>query len=552
MLVSLHIQNIGLIDTIKIPFRRGLNVLSGETGAGKSMIIGSLDALLGGEMAKSLKREEDSFIEGVFALEGMSSAIFDCLEELGLPGEPELIISRKVSGGRSVFRCNGQMITKAAVLELRARLLDIHSQREHQSLLQVKNHILMLDRYFAKEITPLLEELRLLDKQRREAEKALAELDMEESARLREVDFLQFEIKEIEEADLKPGEDQSLGQELEVLQNSRQIQEALQAAMEAVAGEYGSHNQVGQAAYGLQRVKDYDERLTSLWEQLLSAEDILHDVARETERYLDTMDGYEERLFEAEERMDVINSLKAKHGNTIEEILAALPQKAERLAFLENIVKNRQRRQQQMAEIDQKMQAKASELTAVRQKAAAQLRREMEERLGALNFNNNQFEVKIERKKQVQADGWDEAVFYISTNKGEALKPLVEIASGGELSRIMLALKGIFAAVDEIPSLIFDEIDTGISGITAGMVGEQMKRLAAGKQIFAISHLPQIVALGDAHYLIYKEEVQNHTHTEIIELDSEARVKELARLLGGKNISKAVEDTAREMLGLTE
>ena len=550
MLVSLHIQNIGLIDNIEIPFRRGLNVLSGETGAGKSMIIGSLDALLGGEMAKSLKREEDSFIEGVFALEGMSPVIFDCLEELGLSGEQELIISRKVSGGRSVFRCNGQMITKAAALELRARLLDIHSQREHQSLLQVKNHILMLDRYFAKEITPLLEELRLLDKQRREAEKALAELNMEESARLREVDFLQFEIKEIEEANLKPGEDQSLEQELEVLQNSRQIQEALQAAMEAVAGEYGSRNQVGQAAYGLQRVKDYDERLMSLWEQLLSAEDILHDVARETERYLDTMDGYEERLFEAEERMDVINSLKAKHGNTIEEILAALPQKAERLAFLEDIVKNRQRRQRQMAEIDQKMQAKAGELTAVRQKAADQLKREMEERLGALNFNNNQFEVKIERKKQVQADGWDEAAFYISTNKGEALKPLVEIASGGELSRIMLALKGIFAAVDEIPSLIFDEIDTGISGITAGMVGEQMKRLAAGKQIFAISHLPQIVALGDAHYLIYKRETQNHTHTEIIELDSEARVKELARLLGGKNISKAVEDTAREMLGL--
>ena len=550
MLVSLHIQNIGLIDNIEIPFRRGLNVLSGETGAGKSMIIGSLDALLGGEMAKSLKREEDSFIEGVFALEGMSPAIFDCLEELGLSGEPELIISRKVSGGRSVFRCNGQMITKAAALELRARLLDIHSQREHQSLLQVKNHILMLDRYFAKEITPLLEELRLLDKQRREAEKVLAELNMEESARLREVDFLQFEIKEIEEANLKPGEDQSLEQELEVLQNSRQIQEALQAAMEAVVGEYGSRNQVGQAAYGLQRVKDYDERLMSLWEQLLSAEDILHDVAREAERYLDTMDGYEERLFEAEERMDVINSLKAKHGNTIEEILAALPQKAERLAFLEDIVKNRQRRQRQMAEIDQKMQAKAGELTAVRQKAADQLKREMEERLGALNFNNNQFEVKIERKKQVQADGWDEAAFYISTNKGEALKPLVEIASGGELSRIMLALKGIFAAVDEIPSLIFDEIDTGISGITAGMVGEQMKRLAAGKQIFAISHLPQIVALGDAHYLIYKRETQNHTHTEIIELDSEARVKELARLLGGKNISKAVEDTAREMLGL--
>lgn len=550
MLVSLHIQNIGLIDNIEIPFRRGLNVLSGETGAGKSMIIGSLDALLGGEMAKSLKREEDSFIEGVFVLEGMSPAIFDCLEKLGLSGEQELIISRKVSGGRSVFRCNGQMITKAAALELRARLLDIHSQREHQSLLQVKNHILMLDRYFAKEITPLLEELRLLDKQRREAEKALAELNMEESARLREVDFLQFEIKEIEEANLKPGEDQSLEQELEVLQNSRQIQEALQAAMEAVVGEYGSRNQVGQAAYGLQRVKDYDERLTSLWEQLLSAEDILHDVARETERYLDTMDGYEERLFEAEERMDVINSLKAKHGNTIEEILAALPQKAERLAFLEDIVKNRQRRQRQMAEIDQKMQAKAGELTTVRRKAADQLKREMEERLGALNFNNNQFEVKIERKKQVQADGWDEAAFYISTNKGEALKPLVEIASGGELSRIMLALKGIFAAVDEIPSLIFDEIDTGISGITAGMVGEQMKRLAAGKQIFAISHLPQIVALGDAHYLIYKRETQNHTHTEIIELDSEARVKELARLLGGKNISKAVEDTAREMLGL--
>ncbi len=550
MLVNLHIQNIGLIDEIKIPFRKGLNILSGETGAGKSMIIGSLDALLGGDMTKSLRKEEDSFIEGVFVLEQAPAAFFDCLEELGLEKEPQLIISRKLSGGRSVFRCNGQMMTKAAILELRARLLDIHSQREHQSLLQVKNHILMLDRYFARETGPFLEELRMLDEQKRKAEKAFAELDMEESARLREIDFLEYEIQEIEEADLKIGEDKALEQELEFLQNSRQIKEALQEVEEAVGGEYGSRNRVAQAAYRLQRVKDYDERLASLWEQLISAEDILHDAARDADRYLDGMDGYEERLFEAEERMNEINSLKAKYGNATEEILAALQKKRERLSFLQEIVENRKKWQQQRVELDRRMQEAADGLTEVRKKAAAALKQEMQKRLARLNFNNNQFEVKFRRKKQVQADGGDEVEFYISTNKGEEAKPLAEIASGGELSRIMLALKGIFATIDDIPSLIFDEIDSGISGITAGMVGEQMKHLAESKQIFAITHLPQIAALGDAHYLIFKEEAEGHMRTRIAELDSEARVKELARLLGGKNISKAVEDTAREMLGL--
>ncbi|RRD95720.1 DNA repair protein RecN [Clostridiales bacterium COT073_COT-073] len=550
MLVNLHIQKIGLIDEIRITFREGLNILTGETGAGKSMIIGSIDALLGGEMGKSLKREEDSFIEGLFILDESDSSFFECLENLGLEKDSELIISRKITGGRSVFRGNGQMLTKAAVLELRSHLFDIHSQREHQSLLQVKNHMLMIDRYFAKEVTPMLMELKELDGERREVEKMLAESEIDESARLRELDFLQFEIDEIEHAALKEGEDDELEQELDILQNSRHIQEALQTVSEAVSGDYGSRSQIAQAAHGLQRIKDYDEKLNSLWEQLLSVEDILHDVAREADRYLDSVDGFEERLFAAEERMDEINSLKAKYGNTIEQIMAAEQEKRERLLFLEQMTQNRAKLLEKRLHIDQKMREAADKLTLIRQKAAAKLEKEMATRLAGLNFNNNEFKVNFTKRKQVSADGQDEIAFYLSTNKGEKLKPLIEIASGGELSRIMLALKGIFAAVDRIPSLIFDEIDSGISGVTAGMVGEQMKLLASQKQIFAITHLPQIAALGDAHYLIYKEEKGNKTKTDIMPLDSEARVKEIARLLGGKNISKAVEDTAREMLEL--
>lgn len=550
MLFSLHIQNVGLIDEIRIAFQEGLNILTGETGAGKSMIIGSIDALLGGDMSKSLKREEDSFIEGIFALDETNSSFFECLENLGIEKDSELILSRKIAGGRSVFRCNGQMLTKSAILEIRSYLFDIHSQREHQSLLQVKNHLLMIDRYFAKEINPILEELRELDSRRKEVEKRLTDSVMDESARLRELDFLQFEIEEIENAALKDGEDDALEEELEILQHSRQIKESLQMVEEAVSGDYGSRNQIAQAAHSLQRMKDYDEKLNSLWEQLISVEDILHDVAREADRYLDSVDGYEERLFTCEERMDEINSLKAKYGNTITEIMQAEAEKRERLAFLKDIAKNREMLERERAEIDGKMQKWADQLTAIRKASAEKLEKEMEKRLTDLNFNNNEFKVHFARKKQVQADGQDEIAFYISTNKGEKAKPLIDIASGGELSRIMLALKGIFAAVDRIPSLIFDEIDSGISGITAGMVGEQMKALASHKQIFAITHLPQIAALGDAHYLIYKEEKGNKTKTDIIPLDSEARVKEIARLLGGKNISKAVEDSAREMLGL--
>lgn len=549
MLCSLHIQNIGLIDEIEIVFRQGLNILTGETGAGKSMIIGSIDALLGGDLSKSLRKEEDSFIEGVFTLKGKDSSFFRCLENLGLMAEEELVISRKVSGNRSVFRCNGEMISKAAVIELRKELFDIHSQREHQLLLQRKNHILMIDRYYSKNVMPLLEELKELDKQRREVENQLAASDMEESARLREIDFLQFEINEIEEASLREGEDHELSDELEALQNSHQIKEALQEVTEAVSGDHGSRNMVATATHRLQRVKDYDERLSSIWEQLISVEDILHDVFREADHYLDGMDGFEERLYEVEERMDEINTLKAKYGNKISDILKAEQVKRERLLFLENVEKNRKKLEQEKAEISKKMQAAADRLTEVRRKSAGKLETEMQKRLAALNFNNSQFEVRFGKRNIILADGQDEIDFYISTNKGEELKPLIDVASGGELSRIMLALKGIFAKVDRIPSLIFDEIDSGISGVTAGLVGEQMKLLAAEKQIFAITHLPQIAALGDAHYLISKEEKEGRMVTDIFELDSESRVKEIARLLGGKNITKAVEDTARELLG---
>ena len=550
MLESLHIQNIGLIDEIRIPFRRGLNILTGETGAGKSMIIGSIDALLGGELSKSLKKEEDSFIEGCFTLEGKDSSFFLCLEELGLEGGDGLVISRKISGGRSVFRCNGQMITKQVVLELRKALFDIHSQREHQSLLQLKNHGLMIDRYYAKEILPRLEDLKNKDLQRREIDKELANTGMDESARLREIDFLEFEIGEIAEAALKEGEDERLEAELEVLQNSHQIKEALGMVTDAISGDYGSRNQIAAATHRLQKVKDYEQALASIWEQLLSVEDILHDVSRETERYLDSVDGYEDRLFAAEERMDEINSLKAKYGNSIAEIFAAEESKRQRLAFLENMEKNRQKLEKEKSAIQKQMQEQADQLTEIRKKAAEKLEQEMQMRLANLNFNNNEFEVRFAKRETVSADGQDEMEFYISTNKGEAKKPLIEIASGGELSRIMLALKGIFATVDEIPSLIFDEIDSGISGVTAGLVGEQMKKLAERKQIFAITHLPQIASLGDAHYLIIKEDSSQKTRTDIFELDSEARVKEIARLLGGKNVTKAVENTAREMLGL--
>lgn len=550
MLKDLHIQNIGLIDEIKITFRKGLNILTGETGAGKSMIIGSIDALLGGDVNKSLRKEEDSFIEGTFALLGKDSSFFECLANLGIEETNELIISRKMSGGRSIFRCNGEMVTKAAILELRSQLFDIHSQREHQSLLQVKNHILMVDRYFGKEIAPYLEKLKTLDGQKKKIEKELSEVGMEESARLREIDFLQFEIDEIEEAALKVGEDKLLEQELEVLQNSRQIKESLQMVEEVVSGDYGSRSQVARATHGLQKIKDYDDKLNSIWEQLLSVEDILHDVAKEADRYLDGMDGYEERLYEAEERMDTILSLKSKYGNSMEEIETALTDKKQRLVFLEEMAKNRQRMTEEKKDVEKKMQAVAKDLTAIRKKAGQQLEEEMTKRLLQLNFNHSQFEVRFNLKEQIYADGQDEVEFYIQTNKGEKLKPLVEIASGGELSRIMLALKGIFSAVDDIPSLIFDEIDSGISGVTAGLVGEQMSLLAKNKQIFAITHLPQIAVLGDAHYLIDKVEEGENTRTHIFELDSEARVKEIARLLGGKNISKSVEDTAREMLGI--
>lgn len=547
MLISLHVKNLALIEEAEVDFTGGLNILTGETGAGKSILLGSVNLALGGKASPDMIRRgaDAALVELTF---DSSERIAQKLAEMDLPEEDGTVtIARKISQGRSVSRINGETVSARQLKELSELLIDIHGQHEHQSLLQKKKHLQILDAYAGKEAEELKAEAAKLYKERKDLLAEKEESALDERERDRELELLCFEQQEIEAAALKDGEDEELEKQYSLMVNGQKIGEALGQTFRLTGGEEeGASTLIDRAVREIGSVAHFDEKLAGMQETLLQTEELLNDFNRECADYMESME-FDGALFaQVEERLNVVNRLKEKYGGSIEKIKAygeEIAQKTEKLKDYEVY----------RAALDDKIKKKEAELTKVcdkltklRNKNAETLAGILQKSLVDLNFLTVEF--VIDRKaKEPSADGADDVEFLLSTNPGETPKSLGAVASGGELSRIMLAIKAVLAEKDAVDTLIFDEIDTGISGRTAWRVSEKLSRLSEAHQVICITHLPQIAAMADSHFVIEKETDGSSTQTEIRKLSEEGTKEELARLLGADSLSEKALENAGEL-----
>ena len=546
MLLELHVRNLALIERADVEFGEGLNILTGETGSGKSIFMGSVNMALGGKVPRDMVRKgaEYAYIELIFSVDEEKGEI---LRQMGVTPDEDgiLIISRKIMPSRSVSRINDETVTLGRLREITGLLLDIHGQHEHQSLLYRSKHLEILDCFAGVEKM----KKQLAEEYRRycSLEEAAAGFRTDEETRRREADFLRFEVDEIEDAALKPGEEEELSRAYRRFMGSRKIVEALSAAYAAVTAV-----DVGEARKGVERAAEYEEALEKLKDQLFDAEAILNDVAHEITSYLDNMVFDEEEFRRVESRLNLIHGLEAKYGSGTEAVLRALQEKKERLNELENYDGLKQKAEQELEESRERLDLLCEKLSERRKQAASGLAEKIRRSLLDLNFLDVEFEISFRKLDKYTAHGFDEVEFLISTNPGESVKPLGMVASGGELSRIMLAIKTVLADTDDVPTLIFDEIDTGISGRTAQKVSEKLAVISGSRQVICITHLPQIAAMADYHFEMAKEPKEAKTVTTIRRLDGRQQIVELARLLGGAEITDAVLQNAGEMKKLAE
>lgn len=549
MLLDLRVKNLALIEKAEVSFSKGLNILTGETGAGKSIIIGSVNMALGGKVSRDMIRQgaEYAYVELIFSVDEPEKRAR--LEQLDveLPEDGTLIISKKIMPARSISKINDETVTAGRLKEITSLLIDIHGQHEHQSLLYKSKHLQILDDYAKAQTVPLKTQVAAGYHRYQELLKKLDEMNMDQESRLREADFLRYEIEVLEQANLKEGEEEELSAEYRRMTHSQKIMANLSSAYQAIDGE-----QIGRALRDVSQAAEYDEALQGIRDQLFDAEAILSDVVRDITAYMDEFAFDEERFRQIEERLDLIHNLQAKYGNTVAAIQKALETKRQRLDELENFDLVKQRLEKEFAACEKELETLCGQLSQARKAAAQVLTEAIRQGLEDLNFIDVRFEMEFRRLSQYTAGGYDEAEFMISTNPGMPVRPLGMVASGGELSRIMLAIKAVLADTDDIPSLIFDEIDTGISGRTAQMVSEKLAYIAGSHQVICITHLPQIAAMADTHFEIAKAAVDGSTATTIRELDQDEMVRELARLLGGVKITDAVLDNAREMKELAQ
>ena len=510
MLSELHVRNFALIGQADLEFREGLTVLSGETGAGKSILIDSIAAALGAKTGKGLIRTgaEYAYIELLFSVTG------------------EERLSR--------------------IRELTDRLIDIHGQHEHQTLLYPERHLAFVDLMAPEELEKKKAECGRLYGRWSELKKILSR-ESDNSFREREKEILRFEISEIRDAALKEGEEEALAQEFQRLRNASRISDALSEAADAL-----DTDAVSKAVRRVSDAAEYDPSLKGLLDQVAELDSLLTDARRAAADAAGEVTADEGRLDAVAERLDLIRHLEDKYGTSVSGIGELLKQKEERLEFLEEFEKNRDEMTAEKRRLGEELSAVCAELTAIRKKTAADLEKRITEQLESLNFRGALFEIRLTEAENPGPDGKDRAEFRIRTNPGEPVKPLKDVASGGELSRIMLALKTVLADRDEIGTLIFDEIDTGISGRTAQMVSEKLSRISRGRQVLCITHLPQIAAMADHHCLIEKRSDEEHTETSIREIRGEEITAELARLIGGTEITSGVLATASEMKALAE
>ena len=554
MLRSLHVKNLALIDEIEVEFGEGLNILTGETGAGKSIILGSVNLALGGRYTRDIIRDgaDYGFVELTFEIRDPGQ--IERLKALDVfPEEGMVVLSRRLMEGRSVSRINGETVTMGLLREVSAVLIDIHGQHEHQSLLYKKNHLEILDAFAREEGAGCRQAVQEAYRDYRACEKELEEVSMDESQRAKEMAFLEFEVEEIEKAALQEGEDEELESAYRRMANGRKIAgSALEAYRYTSEDPDSASENLSRAIRALSEAAECDEGARQLQEQLVEVDSLLNDFNRELSDYSKSCEYSEEELYETENRLNEINRLKVKYGGTVGEILAYQEQQAGKLEKLQDYEAYLAGLEKKAREAEALLAKACRSLSQVRKSQAAILEEAVQKGLEELNFVDVRFEIHFEELKSYTGNGTDDVEFMISLNPGQPLRPLKDVASGGELSRIMLAIRTVMARRDDIETLIFDEIDVGISGRTAQKVSEKMALIGKTHQVICITHLAQIAAMADAHYVIEKTVEEMETRTRIRRLTEEDSVRELARILGGARITEAVLTNAREMKELAK
>lgn len=549
MLSSLHVKNFALIRECEVEFGRGLNILTGETGAGKSILLGSVQLALGGKMSREMIRKDADYglVELTFSIKDeqvrKKLAALDVYPEDGM-----VVLSRKVMENRSICRINGETCTMALMKTAASYLLDIHGQHEHQSLLYKNKQLEILDAFGKEKIAAEKESVKQLYDTYTSIKKELSAQTMDEEQRKREMAFLEFEIQEIENAALIIGEDEALEQQYRKMNNSRKIMDCLQQAHRLTGYDQpAAGDLVGQALHQISCVSEYDSEIANLEQLLGDIDGLLNDFNRELSAYLEGMSFEEEEFDQVERRLDLINGLKAKYGSSIEAILEYQKKQQEKLEAFLSYEETKARLQKELKEAELRLKDACGNLTELRKTYGKKLEKLIIAELKELNFLDVRFRISFEKLEHYTSNGMDDVEYRISTNPGEPENPLGKVVSGGELSRIMLAIKTILADKDDVDTLIFDEIDTGISGRTAQMVSEKMARIGTVRQVLCITHLPQIASMADVHFAITKEIEGKQTVTKIEQLNQEKSVEELARLLGGTEITDMVLNNAREM-----
>lgn len=553
MLEHLHIRNVALIKESEISFGDGLNILTGETGAGKSMIIDSLQFALGGRAGKDFLRhgEKQAAVEALFSVQ--SQALTEKLAENGIVPEEDgtLLITRTLSeAGKSVCRINGSTVTVGMLKEIAEDMIDIYGQHEHQSLLNPVKHIRLLDRFCGAGFGEAMEEYKNSRQRLKDLEKQLTILIGDESQREQRMDMLLFQKEEIEAAELQEGEEDAL---LEQKKRLSSMERLIRLTGESVTLLYDGDDrapsacdQLGDALAKLQEAAEYDAALSPLADALADGYAAVEDCARELKREAEEQEADPEELERIEERLQLFYKLKRKYGGSIEAVLEFYEKAVQELEFLSNSSEKAAELSTKKAAEEKRLSALAETLTARRRATAEQVEEQIETALHDMEMKHARFHIQIEEKADWGADGKDKVEFLISANAGEPLKPLAKIASGGEMSRVMLALKTVLVDADEIGTFIFDEIDTGVSGRTARRVGEKMRFLGGKRQLLCITHLPQIAAMADNHFLIEKESDAGETVTRVTALDEEGAVREVARLMN--DVTETTLAAARELL----
>nr|WP_300004457.1 DNA repair protein RecN [Tissierella sp.] len=560
MLVELNIRNFAIIKDLRIQFTRGLNLLTGETGSGKSIIIEALGIILGGRGTKELIRtgEDKSFLQAVFLVENLEK-LQPLLDKSGIEIEENglLIISREISTNYpSMSRINGRTVTLGILNELTSNLIDIFAQHEHQSLLNIANHKVLIDSFGDKDFKNLKSEIKEKYRAYMNEKKALADMSLDSSQREREIDLLKYQIEEIDSSNIGNINEEELENEFNKLSNIKSIKSGIDEILEDFdSSDYEKKSIIESVSKGvsiLNSILKYDNNLKTSFDRLESINFELKDIITELNHYGDNIDVNEERLYTINQKIDIINNLRKKYGNNIEEILQYRDDSANQLEKFLNYEEEIQKHIAVIEIYEIELQKLSSDLSNMRKLIASDLEKKIFYELKDLNMDNITFKVKF-TKNHFTSDGIDNIEFLISTNIGEDLKSMSKIVSGGEMSRIMLGFKSILASYDGIPTLIFDEIDTGISGRTAQVVGEKIYDISKRRQVISISHLPQIAALADSHYVISKDlNKENKINTNVVRLSDEERVIELGRLLGGVDVTDITLKHAREMLDMTK